>query len=92
MFTDPALNILFGSCAVLFGAVPSLAELFEPLPEEKPDEQLISGIASELAKNIGETRQSGHNVIFASIALRALHDHPEYATPSIVTGSGRPAP
>jgi hypothetical protein len=64
----------------------TVAELFEPFPEEQPDEQLIAGIATDLAKNIGQTRQSGHNVIFAGIAIRALHDHPEYATPSIVAG------
>ena len=31
-------------------------------------------------------KQSGHNVIFASIAIRALSDHQDYATPQIVTG------
>ncbi len=35
---------------------------------------------------MGKTRQSGHNVIFATLAIRALHGHPEYATPSIVEG------
>ena len=31
-------------------------------------------------------RQSGHNIIFAAFAVRALHDHNEYVTPQIVTG------
>jgi hypothetical protein len=61
-------------------------ELFEPLPQEQENEQLTSTIADALEKNISQTRQSGHNVIFASIAIRALHDHPEFVTPSIVAG------
>ena len=51
-------------------------ELFKPLPEEEPQEALIADIAKALSSNIGKTRQSGHNVIFAAIAIRALHDHP----------------
>lgn len=82
-------DIIGGDESLWFSAQKAgitVAELFEPFPVEKPDERLIGGIASELAKNIGQTRQSGHNVIFASLAIRALHDHPEFATPSIVTG------
>lgn len=62
------------------------AEMFAAFPKEKPDESLIDGIAEALAKNIGKPRQSGHNVIFASIAIRALKDHPELATPSVTDG------
>lgn len=61
-------------------------ELFDPLPKEPPQAESISTIADALAKNIGQTRESGHNVIFAAIAIRALHDHPDYATPAIVAG------
>lgn len=61
-------------------------ELFEPFPKEKADETLIDGIAEGLQKSIDKTRQSGHNVIFASLAIRALQDHPEYATPAVVDG------
>ena len=61
-------------------------ELFADFPSEKPNENLIDEIASALQKNIGQLRQSGHNVIFASIAIRALKEHPELATPSIVGG------
>jgi hypothetical protein len=64
----------------------TVPELFEVFPEERPREELIPTIAEALSGNIDKTRQSGHNVIFASIALRALHDHPVYATPSIVGG------
>jgi len=62
------------------------AELFEPFPKEKPDETLIDGIAEGLEKGIDKPRQSGHNVIFASLAIRALKQHPELATPAIVDG------
>ena len=62
------------------------AELFEPFPDERPREEQIATIAEALSANIDKTRQSGHNVIFAAIAIRALHDHPRYATPSIIEG------
>jgi hypothetical protein len=64
----------------------SVAELFAPFPEERPRKEQVSNIARALSANIGKTRQSGHNVIFAALAIRALHDHPDYATPSIVEG------
>ncbi|WP_206036378.1 hypothetical protein [Crateriforma spongiae] len=62
------------------------AELFEPLPKQSADETLIDGIAEALEKSIDQPRQSGHNVIFASFAIRALKEHPEYATPAIIDG------
>ena len=46
-------------------------ELFEPFPKQKSDETLIDGIAEGLEKGIDKPRQSGHNVIFASLAIRA---------------------
>lgn len=61
-------------------------EMFQPFPEQPAATQQIPTIAAALQKNIGQMRQSGHNVIFASIAIRALHDHPDYATPQIVQG------
>ena len=64
----------------------SITELFAPFAEEEPAEEEISTIARALSANIGRTRQSGHNVTFASLAIRAFHDHPQYATPSIVAG------
>ena len=67
----------------------TVADLFRPLPEEAPQAALISTIAEALSRNIGQLRESGHNVIFASIALRAMHDHPVYATPSVVHGIRR---
>ncbi|MCF7789256.1 MAG: hypothetical protein K9N47_24250 [Prosthecobacter sp.] len=62
------------------------AELFAPFPKEKSNESLIDGIAEALAKNIKTPRESGHNVIFAAIAIHALKERPEFATPSIIDG------
>ncbi len=62
------------------------SELFEAFPKEKPNESLVDGIAEALAKNIETPRESGHNVIFASIAIHALKERPDFATPSIVDG------
>jgi hypothetical protein len=61
-------------------------ELFEPFPQQKPDAALIDGIAESLERGIDKPRQSGHNVIFGSLAIRALKKHPEFATPAIVDG------
>lgn len=61
-------------------------ELFEPFEKQNPNEELIDGIAEGLEKNIGKPRASGHNVIFASLAIRALKEHPELATPKVVDG------
>lgn len=62
------------------------SELFEPFPREKPRPELTQDIADALSNNIGKARQSGHNVIFASIALRALKEHPDHVTPKLVSG------
>lgn len=62
------------------------SELFESFPREKPDQSLVDDIAEELEKSIDQPRQSGHNVIFASLAIRALREHPELATPSVAGG------
>jgi hypothetical protein len=61
-------------------------EVFELLPKEKPDETLIDGIPEGLENGIGKSRQSGHNVILASLPINALKHHPKLATPSIVDG------
>ncbi len=82
-------RILGGEEAIWFdarkvGLTPS--DLFRPFPEEHPQPEAIASIADALRANVGELRQSGHNVIFASIALRALRDHPDHATPPVVAG------
>jgi hypothetical protein len=62
------------------------AELFESFPKQRANETLIDGIAESLGRSIDKPRQSGHNVIFASLAIRALKEFPEYATPAVVDG------
>ncbi len=69
----------------------AISELFETFPDESiPDETIqstrIASIATALSANIDTLRQSGHNVIFSSIAIRALHDHSMFATNGIVHG------
>jgi hypothetical protein len=81
--------ILGGSEALWFDAKKAgitIPQMFQPFPKEPPQPKGIASIAHALSANITQTRQSGHNVIFASIAIRALHDHPDYATPSITNG------
>ncbi|MCC9607903.1 hypothetical protein LOC68_02760 [Blastopirellula sp. JC732] len=62
------------------------ADLFAPLEQEEATPEGIDSIADALAKNVGQLRQSGHNVIFASIGIRALQDHPDFATPQTIVG------
>ena len=54
------------------GAATSAPEMFEPFAPEEPRQDLVQGIAEALAVNLDQTRQSGHNVIFAAIAIRAF--------------------
>jgi hypothetical protein len=61
-------------------------EMFAPFAKERPNADLIGSIADALSGNIDQTRESGHNVIFSAIAIRALKDHPALATPSVVDG------
>lgn len=61
-------------------------ELFGPFRNEKADESLIDGIAEALGETLNQPRASGHNVIFASLAIRALKEHPELATPAVTDG------
>jgi hypothetical protein len=64
----------------------TVAEMFAPFPEERAAPERIASIATALSANIQRTREAGHNVIFASFAIRALGAHPEHATPAIVDG------
>jgi hypothetical protein len=82
-------RIIRGEEAIWFnvkkvGLTPS--DLFKPLPKGPPKKAAIPSIAAALKKNVGQTRQSGHNTIFASLALRALHDHADYAALPVVAG------
>lgn len=82
-------RIIRGEEAIWFnvkkvGLTPT--DLFQPLPQGDPNTASIRSLGTALGKNVGETRQSGHNVIFAAIAIRALHDHGDYATSEVVVG------
>ncbi|MCA9090696.1 MAG: hypothetical protein KDA90_18905 [Planctomycetaceae bacterium] len=82
-------RILAGEEAIWWNAKKagvSPADLFQALPKGGPRPAQIDSIVETLRQNVGETRQSGHNIIFASIAVRALRDHPEFATPAIIEG------
>ncbi|MDA7902366.1 hypothetical protein N9B31_01780 [Mariniblastus sp.] len=61
-------------------------ELFEIGPNQAAVPDRIREIAAALAGNVGTLKQSGHNVIFASIAIRALGSHEQYATPWAIDG------
>lgn len=62
------------------------SELFAPYPDDAMQADQIDRIAQVLSRNIGETRSSGHNVIFASLSIRALKKYPQHATSSIIDG------
>jgi len=70
----------------VFGRGRRDSELFEPFRKERPDASLIDGIAEALGQTLAKPRASGHNVIFAALAIRALKEHPELATPSVTDG------
>ncbi len=64
----------------------TIPEMFQPFPAEPGKSVEIAPIAEALAANIDGLREAGHNVIFSSIAIRALKEHPAYATESMVGG------
>ncbi len=61
-------------------------DLCAPLPDEVPDDSLLAGLIDAVAANVGDLRMVGHNVIFPSLALKALREMPEAITPSRVAG------
>ena len=68
------------------GGSITTSDLFVPYPNEDTQVDQIYRIAQVLSRNIGQTRSSGHNVIFASLSIRALQEYPEHATSSIIDG------
>ena len=68
------------------GGSITTSELFVPYPDEAMQVDQIDRIAQVLSRNIGGTRSSGHNVIYASLAIRAFREHPQHATSSIIDG------
>jgi hypothetical protein len=63
--------------------------IYEPRPKEKADPELVAGLVKDLNAGIDVLRRSGHNIIFANIALKALRDVPEAGTPARVAGLRR---
>ncbi len=63
-----------------------IAELFAEFPKSDRAGLDTAPIAKALQSNIDQLHQSGHNVIFAGLAIRAFKDHPELATPERVEG------
>ncbi len=97
---DPAVHfaierdlerVLGGEESVWFD--PAKVELTVEQLFEEPDStdsgktDGIETIASALEPNLGKLRQSGHNVIFASLAIRAFSGHPDLATPARIEGA-----
>jgi hypothetical protein len=68
------------------GGPVSNAALFAGEPSGEPDEQLIPRVAEALESSLAACRDAGHNTIFASLALKALHAAPQYAFPSVIAG------
>ncbi len=82
-------RIVLGEEAIWYDAKEagiSVPDMFKPLPETETRPADISRIAKTLDGNIDKLRQSGHNVIFSSIAIRALRDHEQFATKEMVDG------
>ncbi len=57
-------------------AAITISELFEPFPKTQPQSGGIEVLAEALAANIDKTRQSGHNVIFTALAMKAVAEQP----------------
>ena len=68
------------------GSPITVTDMFAPHTEEPPKVERVENIAKALSRNIDEFHESGHNAIFASIAIRAFKDHPELATPAVIDG------
>ena len=82
-------RIIAGEEAIWFDVKKTGVEpkdFFRPFKKEPGKPQSIKTIADALGNNVGQLRQSGHNIIFASLALRVLHGHSDYATHSIAQG------
>lgn len=97
---DPAVSfaierdlerILSGEEAVWFDPAKTGVTVDGLFAVEEDTSQAGKGAAEQLAAalepNLGRLRQSGHNVIFASLAMRALVGHPDLATVSRVDGA-----
>jgi hypothetical protein len=60
--------------------------LFAPLPEQSPTPRDLERLLAALAQHFGTHRHIGHDVIYQSLALRVLREHPETITPNRIQG------
>jgi hypothetical protein len=60
--------------------------IYAPRPKETADPEVVGALVKDLDAGIDTLRRSGHNIIFANIALKALREVPEAATPERVNG------
>ena len=61
-------------------------DLCAPFPAETPDPPQIGRIIERMERNTAGLRQAGHNVILPALALKALRQIPQAATPARVDG------
>jgi hypothetical protein len=62
------------------------SSIYAPRPKETADPELIGTLVKDLDAGIDTLRQSGHNIIFTNICLKALREVPEAATPERIDG------
>ncbi|GAB6164424.1 hypothetical protein JCM19992_04240 [Thermostilla marina] len=67
----------------------TIRELFAPPPDSPPVDRAADRLDHALQPSLAKLRQSGHNVIFASLAVRAMRDHPQTATEWAIEGLER---
>jgi hypothetical protein len=61
-------------------------DIYAPRPKETSDPALVKNLVKDLDAGIDTLRQSGHNIIFTNICLKALRELPEAATPERIDG------
>ncbi len=69
--------------------IAKYSDLFVPFTKENSQLELIKKVENAIDSNIETLHAIGHNVIFASLALKALKQTPQMITPSISDGIAR---
>ena len=64
----------------------STTPLCAPFTDEAAAPSLIDNITDALGAHLTGLREAGHNIILPTLALKALRDLPEAATPTRITG------
>jgi hypothetical protein len=62
------------------------SRIYVARPKEKAEPELIDALVTDLDAGISQLRRSGHNIIFATICLKALRTVPALVTPERVEG------